>query len=733
MRQVVVLIIGFLIVSLSGQEQGITNQPSEVSPTAGRRKAVLFRPQPLFPYQSKVLPLPSDTGWGLIDSITLHRIIPAGERLAVVFDSANESLKDTLLLDYLTDLGKEAVAVAPDWLKDDLADKFRRIGQVLQNKFADLILNCPDKRYYDELCFQVAHLSPIVLTSVSPQILIDNVQYAYQIDRELQYVDIVDYGDPLQGGDYYSTTRYRAIVQGETTEVEIPKEIYYWWVIMPKVSDEPVEYVYERFWRDYLFYYADEGYPLLKEKLANIKILWNGEKCWWQNQGMGYEDTLPAVCVVSRWVAHTLPYPAQGNRPIQPNQIAHEHNGNCGEVQDLLCAAARTALIPAGCVLDINEDHVWNEIYWQDSMFPWQVDLGCGPTNIKNPGIAYDQKYGGGKQVSGVWEWRNDGYQRSVVGTYSDVCTLTVEVRDSTLRPVDGAIIKISSEFWYGGIYECFYGVTDRSGRYTTPLGDWQNYYLVVVSPLGVHSAGRIIDSAECVPGTHFFYACTLSGRLDSLRIVPDSGTPINHYRLDVTYTVNRESYYGIDCYNSGGAQYYALIKTPGAIDFFLTSQAGFNDYLAGKEFRAFKSDENTFQASHSHILTGQGNHYLVFSNEEQDNLTAFLDVTVKLYKWGIGIAETKPSLSKGNWFNITPNPGRKALRIRLLPEIGYKVKLRIMDVTGKVVWSSTVAGSEIIWEGRDAAGRLVPPNVYFVEVSGKGGRSCQSIIWLGL
>ncbi|MEO0069359.1 MAG: T9SS type A sorting domain-containing protein, partial [candidate division WOR-3 bacterium] len=66
-------------------------------------------------------------------------------------------------------------------------------------------------------------------------------------------------------------------------------------------------------------------------------------------------------------------------------------------------------------------------------------------------------------------------------------------------------------------------------------------------------------------------------------------------------------------------------------------------------------------------------------------------------------------------------------------PEIGYKVKLRIMDVTGKVVWSSTVAGSEIIWEGRDAAGRLVPPNVYFVEVSGKGGRSCQSIIWLGL
>lgn len=733
MKQVVwLLLVGALSIPLFGQERGVTIQPSEVTPTTPRRQAVPKAPEPVFPYQSKPMPLPPDTGWGLIDSVIFHRLIPAGERLAIVFDSLSESLRDTLLPDYLTDLAKEAVAVAPTWLQDDLADKFRRIGQVAQNKYADLILNCPDKRYYDELCFQIAHLSPTVLAVVPPQILIDNCQFAYQIDQELQYVDIIDYGNPLQGGDYYSTTRYWAIVQDETTQVEIPKEIYYWWVIMPKVTDEPVEYVYERFWRDYLFYYADEGYPLLKEKLANTKILWDGEKRWWQNQGMLYDDTLPAVCVVSRWVAHTLPYPAQGNRPIQPNQIAHEHNGNCGEVQDLLCAAARTALIPCGGVLDINEDHVWNEIWWQDSMFPWQVDLGGGPTNIKNPGVAYDRKYGGGKEVSGVWDWRNDGYQRSVVGTYSDACTLTVEVRDSCLRPVDGALIKISSEFWYGGIYDCFYGVTDRAGRYTTPLGDWQNYYLIVVSQLGAQSAGRIIDSANCAPGAHFFYACTLSGRLDSLKIVPESGSPLNQYRLDVTYNVTRESYYGIDCYNSGGANEYALVKTPGAIDFFLTNQQGFNDYLAGGEFRAFEIDENTVQANHSHILTGTGNHYVVFSNEEQVNLTTFLDVAVKLYKWGVGITEPKAGVPPGTWWSLSSNPSHKVLRVRLASGVSDKVEVKIVDAMGKLVHTSLVRGSEFLWNGKDATGRVVPPGVYFFEVSRNGRRESKPIIWLG-
>ena len=302
---------------------------------------------------SKLQPLPQDSGWTLMDSLVLHSMIPAGDRLAVVFDSATESLRDTLLPDFLTDSSKMAVAIAPDWLKDDLADNLRRLGSN-QNRMAAVILNCPDKRYYDEICFEVAHLSPVTLNAIDPQILVDNVQQMYEIAPYLHYVEIVDYGDPLQGGNYYSTTRYRAIENGETTMVEIPRDIYYWWIVMPKGTDEEPEYVYDSFWRDYLFYQADSGFPVLRDKLANTQVLWNGQQGWWAGNGTPFDDTLPAVAVVGRWCAY-------------------------GEMQDILQAAARTALIPCGGVNDINEDHVWDEIWWQGKFEEWQVDLGGGP------------------------------------------------------------------------------------------------------------------------------------------------------------------------------------------------------------------------------------------------------------------------------------------------------------------------------------------------------------------
>ena len=719
-----------------------------VEPAAGRRARAVpssgFRvPSPQSRALTPASPATgdaSDSGWTLIDCQTYHRLIPAGERLAVKFDSATESLLDTLLPERLTDPARRAVSVAPTWLQDDLADNFRRLSPVTQDVYANLILNCPDKRYYDELCFQVAHLAPEAFMSLRSELLVDNVQLAYQIDPELQYVEIVDYGDPLQGGDYYSLTRYRAIVNGETTLVEIPRDIYYWWIIMPKGTDEQPTYVYDYFWREYLYYCCDSGYPLLREKLANTQVVWNGERAWWAGNGAPFYDTLPAVAVVGRWVSWTMPDAAQGNRPIQPNQIAHEHNGNCGEVQDLLWAAARTALIPCGGVCDINEDHVWCEIWWQGEFHPWQVDLGGGPVNIRNPGIAYDRKYGGGKSVSGVWDWRNDGRQRSVVGTYSDVCTLTVEVRDSTRRLLDGALVRISSEDWYGGMADCFYGVTDRTGRYTTTLGDWQNYQLQIVSPLGTHQGGRIIDSADCVPGTHFFYACTLAHALDSLSVELDSGPPLNRYRLDVTYDASHEALYGHDCYNANGSNTYAWVQAPGAIDFFLTDQPGFDRYLAGESFAAFANDENTGTANHSLVLSRTGNHYAVLSNEEQANLTAFVDVTVKLYERSAGIALDRGRRA-GDDRQVTafPNPFSDKVSIRLPPVTDrFERTVGIYDPTGRLVrtfqrpHSPRSAHCPLVWDGTDQSGRKVAPGVYFCQVRVLGQTLNRLIVFSG-
>jgi len=758
-----VLLLLALLTAAHAAERGVTNQAEPTQPgTAGPRAVPRAPEQISVPPRPEPEPLPPDTGWTAIDSLAIHAMIPAGYRLAVKFDSATESLRDTLLPDFLTGSARQAVGLAPTWLQDDLADNFRRMGAALEDRFAPVIINCPDKRYYDEVCFEVAHLSPATLLSLNPQLLVDNVQQAYQIDRELQYVDIVDYGDPLQGGNYYSTTRYRALVQGETTQVEIPRIVYYWWVIMPKGTDEQPQYVTGHFWREYLFYCCDSGYPLLRERLANTRILWNGERGWWGGNGVPFDDTLPAVAVIGRWCAYTVPFPAQGNRPIQPVEIAHEHDGNCGEMQDILWAAARTALIPCGGVLDINEDHVWCEIWWQGEFYPWQVDLGGGPTNIKNPGVAYDRKYGGSKECSGVWDWRNDGWQRSVIGTYSDVCTLTVEVRDSRLRPVDGEIVKLSSEDWYGGMANCFFGVTGRDGRYTTTLGDWQNYYLTLSGPGGGRSAGRIIDSASAVPGTHFFYPCALSGRLDSLAILPDSGTPLEEYRMDVSYSVGHEALYGYDCYNSSGSNEHAVTSEPGQVDFFMVRQSEFEKYLEAQPFRAFVNDENEVSANHSVVFSEPGNHYAVFSSEEQANITAFVDATVRLYRRGVGLAEQPGAGLPSGWVKISRSPFRGRLEVRLAPRApsagipsgarrpdggfrgspGFRAsdargatRVRIMDRCGRLVRTLPVpTGSPavVFWDGRDEAGRRMPAGVYLCQVTGDGESLSEPVVFLG-
>ena len=146
--------IGFLLLCLVSLAlatgPGVTVKVEPVQRGAGTRLAVPGHPPAVVVPASKPLTLPSDSGWTLIDSLVLHSMIPAGQRLAVVFDSATTSLRDTLLPEFLTDSSKMAVAVAPDWLKDDLADNLRRLGSN-QNRMADAILACPDKRYYDEI------------------------------------------------------------------------------------------------------------------------------------------------------------------------------------------------------------------------------------------------------------------------------------------------------------------------------------------------------------------------------------------------------------------------------------------------------------------------------------------------------------------------------------------------------------------------------------------------------
>ena len=133
---------------------------------------------------------------------------------------------------------EQALGLVPDWLRMELYDMFTRMSTGQQEVWGRLILDIQDPRTIDEVAFTIAHSSKDVLRAADPQLYVKNAQILYQISPEIPYADIVDYGVPGQDSDYYSTVRYKTIRGGVLDEYELPRDIYYWYVVHPKHGDE---------------------------------------------------------------------------------------------------------------------------------------------------------------------------------------------------------------------------------------------------------------------------------------------------------------------------------------------------------------------------------------------------------------------------------------------------------------------------------------------------------------
>jgi len=356
---------------------GITMPVEPVVCTGSSVHLVTSRPS--IPFTSVVWTKPAPvfdppSEYEVVASVDCRFVVPSmGGIYPVVADLSGESLTLNPAIQ-LTTQAQQSVDACPTWLQEHLIWKFSVLSAENQDRYGALLLAHQGQPYFDELAFTVAYLSWVILANPGwdESVLVENAQGIYVHDPLLSYVNVVDY----TGDDYYSTTEYNTIVEGDTVWVEIPKEIYYHYVVMPKVSDErPLNdsSVYNEFWRQYLWDMDDAGYPVLSEVLnPNVQVFWDQQtKSYGWSSEVEFSDSLHAVDIVTGWVRATIDAPASGNRPIQPNVIAHEHNGNCGENQDLLCAAARLALIPTACVMDINEDHVWCQAWWGDTWHGW--------------------------------------------------------------------------------------------------------------------------------------------------------------------------------------------------------------------------------------------------------------------------------------------------------------------------------------------------------------------------
>ncbi len=176
----------------------------------------------------------ANSDWELMETITKTVQIDAGEKYYIYFDNETLELKSMVPVE-LPDECDQAIDLVPVWLKDNLTYKFRQLSASHRVTYANLIINSLDTRYIDEIAFCIAHSAVEALENqyFFPELLTDNAKFVYQNDQHLSYVDIVEKSD-------YTTISYK---NKTGVSHEVPRDIYYWNVVHPKVSDELATYV----------------------------------------------------------------------------------------------------------------------------------------------------------------------------------------------------------------------------------------------------------------------------------------------------------------------------------------------------------------------------------------------------------------------------------------------------------------------------------------------------------
>ncbi len=643
------------------RERGTTGAAADVPlplPTVDATSRTVARPRTtgtvgsLAPYG----PRGEDPAWELVDEQEVFERLEPGARARVTFDRASESLVPDTPADPLTSSARQAVDRAPAWLRKELEDQLARLDAATQDRLAQLVLDAEDP-YVDETAFLVAHVSPTDLQGGdwNDQLIEDSATYPYEVDPYLPYVEVVDHGSAAEGGDYWTTVRYDVERDGTVYEdVEYPREYYYWYILHPRGSDEfptyidptecssggtPADPPTGKFWRRWFFYGADNRYggkcdvdwdgtrdedcPVLKDMLAGATVMWAHLK-----DTTGPENG--ALGLVSDWVRQSIgPFgDKDGCRPVQPVTIYYHADGNCGEWGDLTMAASRAALLPMVNTETHANDHVWNS-FWDELEHRWVNFEPVGPR------IDYSYENWWGGRLAATHSWRGDGWGTTeLTALNGPTATLVVTVYDANHHPVDGAEVKLGSE-WdaFPIVMEISRDHTDKDGRVVFTVGDQRNFYVIVTTPGGNRwpesGWGQVIENSQ--PDTEYDFSPPdfpdVVPRLDATG--ESSSGDWDDFKLVAEFDVTEGIVHG-NGYSTGIR--YAK-EHAGGLESFVVDDDGWDDFVAGSHFTAYDLVLDDPGRTIDFVPPAEGNWHVCWSNTSSLDMVHVVRGTVRLYR----------------------------------------------------------------------------------------------------
>jgi hypothetical protein len=510
--------------------------------------------------------------------------------------------------DGLTTDARSALALVPNWLRDDLRLALVQENDDDQDALAAILLDLDDPYLADEIGFAMAHVGPDVLgkRNTHPEVFLENARMIYEVDPLLDYVTLTEHGEPWVDDDWYTTTTYRVEVDGVVTEWELDRDSYYWFVVHPRIEDEHPWFVepWEEcssaslecastpeeglFWRRFLWTDAattcpdGQTCPVLSDELLGVSTLYGAA------DGNDAIHGIAAMMLETTETGRWFSFGAYGERSIQPNRIYGLGRGNCGEWADMTSALSRTALIPNVNVTPSSWDHTWNA-FWLDRWVPWE------PVNW-----AFDVDYGSGYAT---WATRGDTSMWYQSADYAgSTSTLAFSVADGAGAPVDGASIALFTPYedswWYAGEL-----ATDTDGVASFELGADKQYLYMVESELGSYPGDGYITEAT---------AGTPAGETLSIEVVLPEARPAEAAPLEaepveadatLAWTLSAEGRVLAHSLRFDEAGHRPALSAP--VRTWVMSEADYDAFAAGSSF-AYQAAAEADEAGTADLSSSQ-------------------------------------------------------------------------------------------------------------------------------